>query len=99
MKPILYTIFCLVLFSCKKIYTCECNTTVTYYSTDDNRFYTIVIPGNKDPYGKKMSIKNAKSACEHEQVAVESDFKNWLTNNGSYTLRPGESVQTSCGIK
>lgn len=99
MKPILCAILCFLLFSCKKIYTCECNTTVTYYSSQDSRFYTIVIPGNKDPYNRKMSIKSAKSACEHEQVAVETNFTNWLKNNGRYTLMPGESVKTSCGIK
>src|SRR5688572_18757150 len=99
MKPFVSLLLCMFLFSCKKTFTCECNTTVTYYSTRENRFFTIVIPGNKDPYGKKMTIKKAKSACEHEQVAVETNFKNWLTNNGAYTLRPGESVETSCGIK
>ncbi|MBL7933767.1 MAG: hypothetical protein JNL60_17825 [Bacteroidia bacterium] len=99
MKYTFYFLLTLSLCSCKKNYTCECNTTVTYYSSPDSRFYTIVIPGNKNRYSEKMSIKNAKSACEHEQVAVQTNFTNWLTNNGRYTLRAGESVQTSCGLK
>jgi hypothetical protein len=89
----------LLLPSCKKIYTCECNTTVTYYSYSNKRFYTEVLPGSKTPYDKKLSNKQAKAACQHEETATQTNFTNWLTNNGAYSLIPGESVTTSCGLK
>jgi len=97
------TIFCLsVLFlfcSCKKTYTCECNTTITYYSSSYKQFYTVVEPGNKVAYDQKLSNKQAKAACQHEEIAVQTNYLNWFSSNGQYTLRQGESVSTSCGLK
>ena len=97
------TLFCLLFLalfcSCKKSYTCECNTTITYYSTSNNQFYTVVEPGNKVAYDQKLSNKQAKAACQHEENSVQTNFLNWFTYNSQYTLKVGESVSTSCGLK
>jgi hypothetical protein len=84
-----------VLSSCKKIYTCECNTTVTLYSNTDKQFYTSVLPASKTPYSEKMREKQAMAACQHEQIATETNFTNAMTDNGRYPLGAGESISTS----
>ncbi|WP_317899280.1 hypothetical protein [Aurantibacillus circumpalustris] len=87
------SLFCLC--SCKKIYTCECNTTFTQRLKSGN-FITEVIPGSKTPYTEKLTSSQAEAACEHEEVATQTNFTNTMTNNGSFPLYPGESISTSC---
>lgn len=89
-------IFCLA--SCKKIYTCECNTTVTYLTTSGS-YHTEIIPGSKAAYTQKMTETQAKSACAHEVAAVQTDFGNGLTGNGNYVLQSGESISTDCALQ
>jgi hypothetical protein len=99
MKASLFLLPLLFFFgACKKKYTCECNTTYTFL-TNNNTFYTIVIPGNKSPYSVKMSEKQALAACEHEQTATQTNFTNAVTDDGNHPFQKGESVSTSCGIK
>jgi hypothetical protein len=87
----------LYLTACKKTYTCECNTTYTFRNNGGG-LHTITVPGNSEPYSEKMKEKQAKTACEHEEVAIQTDFSNAVTNN-SGQMQPGESIKTSCGLK
>ena len=100
MKKLFFCIAISCLVSCKKTYTCECYTTFTYQQrgaiTGQN--YTQIIPGNKEAYTQKMTEKQAKAACSHEAKAVETDFANNVSNNGTFPLANG-SPTTSCGLK
>ena len=96
MKTLFFLFITLICFSsCKKVYTCECNTTFTQKLSNGN-FITEVIPGNKTPYSEKLSNSQAEAACEHEEVATETSFTNTMTDNGNQLLDPGESISTSC---
>ncbi len=99
MRNLLLVLLVAYFSSCKKVYTCECYTTVRYYSNTDKRFYTEVIPGGKTEYALKLKRKKAEAACQHEEKAVESSFTNWYTNAGAYPFKDGESISTSCSLK
>jgi len=88
----------LYLTSCKKIYTCECNTTYTRLQ-NDKTFVTEIFPGSANPYSEKMKKQQAESACKHEEVATQTNFKNAVTSGGFYPLKSGESISTSCSLK
>lgn len=101
-KYLIYCLFPLLfLASCKKTYTCECYTTVVFEveSPNGRYFASVVVPGSKTPYSQKLTERQARSACQHEEAATESNFKNAFTNNGRAPLLPGESIKTSCGLK
>lgn len=83
--------------SCKKNYTCNCNTSYTFQNTSGG-FTNIIIPANGTSYNEKMTEKKAKAACMHEQASIRTDFTNGITGNGQYSLVLGESVVTSCSI-
>ena len=85
------------LFSCKKTYTCNCNTSYTYKGSSGS-YFTIIIPANKTPYSQKMNLKKANSACKHEQFAIQTNFTSAITDNGKYPLTTGESIVASCAI-
>ena len=97
-KFLLLFITLCVFSACRKKYTCECYTTYTYLS-QSNGFFTLVIPGSKTAYNEKMREKIAKSACQHEQTAIQTNFKNAITDEGRDPLKSGESISTSCDIK
>ncbi len=92
----------LLFFSCRKTYTCECYTTFVLLFTNSqgaSYYGSGVIPGSKTPYTEKLSEKQARAACRHEEAATEESFTKVITNNGSSPLGYGESVKTSCGLK
>jgi len=98
MKKTFQLLTCIVcLTSCKKIYTCECNTTYTYLQVD-NTYKTEVYPGSNTAYSEKMKKKQAESACAHEQNAIETNFTNGVTSEGTVPFKKGESVSTSCEL-
>lgn len=98
-KILILFLFALYFSSCNKTYTCECNTTIVYYSNSSQKFFTIIVAGNNVPYNEKMTEKKAKAACAHEEVATRTNVSNYETYNGSYVLKNGESITTSCGLK
>ncbi|MBA2613117.1 MAG: hypothetical protein H0U95_14200 [Bacteroidetes bacterium] len=83
--------------SCKKNYTCDCNTNSTL-KTSNGDFVSIISPGSKTPYTEKMSKKQAIEACKHEQTSIQTNFTNGITGNGNSSLVAGESIVTSCNI-
>lgn len=83
--------------SCKKTYTCECNTTHVY--TDNNgKRVTEVLPGDNSSYSQKMTKSQAESACQHEQTAVQTDLTNGVTGNGSGNTN-SQTIAASCSLK
>ncbi len=99
-KPILPFFGILLLFSlasCKKKYTCSCNTNATLKASNGG-YVSQVMPGSKTQYTEKMTQKQAKEACKHEEDAIQSDFTNGWTGNGQSPLLAGESIVTSCSI-
>lgn len=92
-------VLCLLFSSCKKTYTCECYTSVTFYDPKSGRFYTEVIPSNKLTYNEKLTEKQATAACRHEEVTTQTSFVNWFTYNGNVPMVAGESVNSSCGLR
>ncbi len=86
-----------LLVSCRKRYTCECYTTLVFQY--QGGYASIVLPASKSAYTAKLTEKQARAACQHEEAAVESSYTNAETNNGNNPLQPGESVKTSCGLK
>lgn len=99
MKKIIFPLFGIIVFlsSCKKTYTCTCNTSFTFKNSGGG-YTNIIVPGSKTAYSQKMSKKQAVEACRHEQTAIQTNFTNGITGNGSSPLLTGESVDTSCGI-
>ena len=93
----LFFISLICLSSCKKVYTCECHTTFRQ-KLDNGSFFTDVVPGSKTPYSEKLSESKAKAACEHEEIATQTNFTNTMTDNGNFPLSAGESISTSCFI-
>ena len=90
-------LFGVLLFSCKKSYTCDCKSTWVIKSSNGN-FYTYIFPGEAAPYNEKLTKKQAKAACAHQQVTTESDLNNNITDNGKYPLESGESIKTECNL-
>jgi hypothetical protein len=86
----------LAMASCKKEYTCECVTTDTY----TNNRVTMVQVYNADSkaYGKKMTEKQAKAACDAEGPAVQSNFIDLYKNATGQPLK-NEVIATTCKLK
>jgi phage-related tail protein len=77
--------------SCKKAYTCECTTTITSGSFSDSYL------SSAKEYSKKMSKKQAQSACDHEAESIQSTANNSITDNGN---DPAFAVATTaCSLK
>lgn len=85
------------LVSCKKKYTCTCNTNYTFKNSGGG-LTTIIIPAKNETYSQKMTEKQARAACRHEATTIESNFQNGITGSGYYSLQDGESIDTSCGL-
>ena len=92
-----------VCASCKKEFTCTCVTTYVYKYKVNNqppyKFATTVLPGKDLKYAEKLTLAQARAACNDEQNAIESSFLNAITNNGTIPLIAGESISSSCGLK
>lgn len=100
MKINLLLLLCPLLLSitsCKKTYTCNCNTTYTFKNTNGS-FSSVVIPANGTAYNEKMKQKQAYAACKHEQTGIQTNFTNGITDNGRYPLVSGESIVSNCVI-
>lgn len=61
-------------------------------------YTSLTVPGETGAYSEKLTKKQAKAACEHQQVAIESNFTNGITDNGNLPLLAGESIKTECNI-
>jgi len=82
----------------KKIYTCSCNTTLTYKNSPTS-YATEIFPGDKSAMDQKLTKKQATAACAHQQTAIQTNLTNGWTDNGKYPLEPGESITTECLVK
>lgn len=84
------------LSSCKKNYTCDCVTT----ENKGRRGFVMnsTYKNTSTSYTEKMTKKQAKSACKHEEEAITSSYKNWRTENGT-TADPDANASTSCNLK
>jgi hypothetical protein len=72
------------LSSCKKTYTCECKSTITFPgSLTGGDSEDIKADAKKVSYSQKMSEKQAKATCEHEQETLKSTIHNTTTENGT----------------
>jgi hypothetical protein len=98
MKKTILSIFLvgLAMASCKKAYTCDC---VTTYKDSSNG--TTVVANYKNTsvsYSEKMKEKQAKSACDHEAKAIQSNFESIETFNGTQTQDPAYVYSTACTL-
>lgn len=99
-KIILLFLFIVTFFpSCKKAYTCDC--TVTEKITDDSTgvVETFVYKNNTSVYSEKMTEAQALSACDHEEIGIQSNFDALMTDNGKNPPDPNDVVTTDCKIK
>jgi hypothetical protein len=87
--------FCLA--ACKKSYTCECSTSSVIRA--GNSHIATINSGGNVPFSQKMTKKQAKAACQHEQDAVQSDFINGIISSRNLELQSDESVITTCSLK
>ena len=87
---IIVAVAALTAFSCKKEYTCDCETKWT----DSNG--TMVNKNSSEKYSAKLTEKQAKAACEHEEQSLKNTFDNINTFNGSQT--PQGSISVSCDL-
>ncbi|MGZ3930546.1 MAG: hypothetical protein ACXVPQ_08325 [Bacteroidia bacterium] len=95
-----YFIFCFASFlfiCCKKEYTCDCKITWTHFNGSNS--VTTDWPGTSESFTKKMTKKEAQSACDHEQSAILTNFMNAFTDNGNESLPEGEKFSSSCSLK
>lgn len=96
---LLLFIFAMTFPSCKKTYTCDC--TVTEKITDDatGNTETFVYKNNTSVYSEKMTEAQAISACDHEEIGIQSNFEAVMTDNGTSPPDPNDVVSTDCKIK
>ena len=87
----------MLVCSCKKKYTCACETAYTYKNTSGS-YSTTTFPGSNSSYSEKLSKKQATAACNHEGTAIQTNFTNAMTNEGHEPLGKGESIITTCNI-
>ncbi|MES2679908.1 MAG: hypothetical protein V4635_08495 [Bacteroidota bacterium] len=109
MKPgiILFIVLaCLLISSCKKIYTCECSLTRSHTARDgQDSTYKENYNGGSKAYSKKMSEKQAKSACTHEEASILSNYQS--ASAGMYAQAatfgikpdPNDQFSASCTLK
>ncbi len=96
----------LVLMSCKKTYTCECTLirNHTSHGSPDST-YTENYNGGSSAYGQKMTEKQAKAACKHEEQSILSNYES--ANNSVYSQfskfgikpDPNDQFSASCTLK
>jgi hypothetical protein len=79
--------------SCKKAYTCSCSTVFTYSTGSPDTY-----KDDAKAYSKKMNKKTAQAACDEKKAAIDADYKNALTNNGT-DPNPGVTTATTCDLK
>jgi hypothetical protein len=78
--------------SCKKIYTCDCVASSTNSNLSFNAYNT------SKAYSKKMTKKQAKAACDHEELALKSSIES-LIENSAVPQDPDDLVSVACTLK
>ena len=87
----------LALASCKKEYSCDCTSTVTF--TDNGFSYTQYFKNESTPYSQKLSEKQAESVCDHEEETIASTLRNNITANGTQPFPPEIQLTVGCNLK
>ena len=94
MKKLIAIIFIVVtLLSCKKQYTCSCNT--TFYDQGAQTIFN----AKQIPISKKLTKKQAQSVCDHEANNLDTLWYNYATNYGNSPLISGEKFYSSCALQ
>ncbi len=96
MKLVLWMpVLLLCIASCKKSYTCSCTTTTTFVVTG---FGTFPIPSKTDDaaYSKRMTKKQAQSACGHQALTIQSLEENYAAAAASAYGKP--TINTNCKL-
>ena len=74
----LISIVVIAIISCKKTYTCDCetNTVISFMGSGDS----IYTKSKTVPYSEKMTENQAKSACDHEAAAIKTTEENFINS-------------------
>jgi len=93
----LISIVVIAIISCKKTYTCDCetNTVISFMGSGDSTY----TKSKTVPYSEKMTENQAKSACDHEAAAIKTTEENFINS----LFPPGfgifTQVSTTCDLK
>lgn len=94
MKKNIFIISSLILIglsSCKKSYSCQCTTTITAQGSPSENY-----PTTSKTYSEKMTEKQAKSACSHEETTVKTSIDDNINKVGAYGYI---TTNVSCTLK
>lgn len=83
--------------SCRKTYTCSCTNTITVSIPGFGSIPLSAKTENKE-YEKKMTEKQAKAACDHEKITIQSIAENALAADPSAGMADID-VATKCSLK
>jgi hypothetical protein len=73
-KFLIAVIFCTGFMSCKKSYTCDCTTTVTFAGQDPHESKA------SEPIGQKTSNAQAVAICKATEAELNAQFKQQLAD-------------------
>ena len=74
--------------SCRKKYNCSCHTVVNYYGGSET------FESSVRPMEKRLTKNQAKAVCDGEAAALDETYKNFLTNNSSWSANGAYSRST-----
>ncbi len=93
----LISIVVLAIISCKKTYTCDCETdTVISFMGPRDSIYT---KSKTVPYSEKMTAAQAQSACDHEAASIKTTEENAIKSQIPPGLGIFTQVSTTCDLK
>lgn len=94
---ILISIVVLAIISCKKTYTCYCETDTVISSMGSGD--SIYSKSTTVPYSEKMTAAQAKSACDHEAASIKTTEENAIKSQIPPGLGISTQVSTTCDLK
>ena len=93
----LISIVVIAIISCKKTYTCDCETdTVISFMGSGDSIYS---KSKTVPYSEKMTAAQAKSACDHEASSIKTTEENAIKNQIPPGLGISTQVSTTCDLE
>ena len=93
----LISIVVIAIISCKKTYTCDCETdTVISFMGSGDSIYS---KSKTVPYSEKMTEKQAQSACDHEASSIKTTEENAIKNQIPSGLGISTQVSTTCDLE
>ncbi len=93
----LISIVVIAIISCKKTYTCDCetNTVISFMGSVDSVYSKSKIV----PYSEKMTETQAKSACDHEAESIKTTEENAIKTYFPPGFGLSSNVSTTCDLK